>query len=112
MNSLTEAEQFVDELANDTPNLDADGPVDALPPSEEPVSDAAVGADTEGNVALQLLSDIRDLLQQLVGGDESASELPPEEDAEEGTPLDAVPEAPDEEEDEITPGGARPEPQA
>jgi hypothetical protein len=110
MNSLTEAEKFVDELAHDASSLDTDAPVDALPPSEEPVSDDAVGADTEGNVALQLLSDIRDLVQQLVGGDES--ELPPEEDAEEGTPLDAVPEAPEEEENDLTPGGARPEPQA
>lgn len=49
-----------------------------LPPSEPPVSDSAVGADTEGNVVLGLLGDIRNFLAQL------ASALVPEPETEEG----------------------------
>lgn len=36
-----------------------------MPPSEPPMSDSAVGADSEGQVALQLLGEIRDFLGQL-----------------------------------------------
>jgi hypothetical protein len=49
-----------------------------LPPSEPPVSDSAVGADSEGQVALQLLGEIRDFLGQL------ASALAPAPEPEEG----------------------------
>nr|WP_288916228.1 hypothetical protein [uncultured Pseudomonas sp.] len=49
-----------------------------LPPSEPPMSDSAVGADTEGNVVLGLLGDIRNFLAQL------ASALVPEPETEEG----------------------------
>src|SRR5208337_1444 len=80
--------------------------VESPPPSEPPVSDDAVGADTEGNVVLQLLADIKDLLSQLVGAEEGEGEfgpegeLPPGEGSEEDRiPVDAIPE-PDEDEDE------------
>lgn len=87
--------------SGDEPSMD--GP----PPSEPPVSDEAVGADTEGNVALQLLSDIRDLLNELVhGGEEGAPgeeggepPLPPGEEGAEDSPVDAVP-MPDEEDED------------
>lgn len=102
--------EIAGEMATDT--------VDAPPPSEPPVSDTAVGADTEGNVVLQLLADIKDLLSQLVGveGAEEMGEFGPEGEmppggpgeefgppgeGEEGEeiPVDAIPE-PDEEDEE------------
>ena len=93
-------------------NIDAEAP----PPSEPPVEDTAIGADTEGNVVLQLLADIRKFLAMLVGAEENEGELPPgeeEELADEGEappmppedggedsgPVDAIPE-PDEEDEE------------
>jgi intein/homing endonuclease len=52
-------------------------------PIEPPVSDSAIGASTEDNVALGLLREIRDLLADLVadtgGAPEEAPELPDEE---------------------------------
>lgn len=99
--------EIAGEMATDT--------VDAPPPSEPPVSDDAIGADTEGNVVLTLLGQIKDLLARLVGaeegegegefgpsgemppGAEDGMEFPPEEG--EDIPVDALPE-PDEEEDE------------
>jgi hypothetical protein len=47
-----------------------------LPPSEPPVSDSAVGADSQGSAALGLLREIRDFLGQL------ASALVPQEEPE------------------------------
>lgn len=124
MNDLAEAQRLVEELEQD----ELDGPggpggapggppddfaVDGPPPSEPPVSDTAIDADTEGNVALQLLADIRNLLAQLVGGDES-TDLPPPGEGEEGEEdaVDAIPEAPEEEEDEEGAPGARMAPPA
>ena len=73
-------------------------------PIEPPVSDTAVGASTEDNVALGLLREIRDLLAELASdeGDEAgeAPELPPEEGGE--TP--GSDEAAGEEKDEFKPG--------
>ena len=61
-------------------------------PVEPPVSDSALGASTEDNVALSLLREIRDLLAEISnekagkpGEDEELPELPPEgEEGEEG----------------------------
>jgi len=121
---LSEAKNLIQEIADEikTPSEvaldlgDEGGGPDLetadLPPSEPPISDDAVGADTEGNVVLQLLSDIRDLLGELVHGGEiegelegelPGGELPPGEFPPEGEggdiAADAIPE-PDEEEAE------------
>ena len=122
-NQLNEALVLVeeleqDEMSNPTPmggGGDVEAPAaDVPPPSEPPVDDEAVGADTEGNVALELLSQIRDLLATLVGGgEEGAPEdgegaeggaLPPGEGGEggegESAAIDAIPEVPDDEKDD------------
>ena len=87
--------EIAGEMATDT--------MDAPPPSEPPVDDTAIGADTEGNVVLQLLGDIKELLAQLVGlengEEEIAGELPPEGEEEEMA-VDAIPEVPEEEREE------------
>jgi hypothetical protein len=98
--------------AGDEP-LDDDPNADALPPSEPPVSDTAVGADTEGQVVLGLLADIKDLLGQLVAvqapeeieGDEAGEEGDENEPLEdEDGAVDANPESPDEDETDQRPG--------
>ncbi len=68
------------------------------PPGEPPVSDSAVGANTEGNMALQLLTDIKDLLTQLLSAEEGeeAGEGEPEL-PEEGAAVDALPNVGDDE---------------
>ena len=111
MKALSEAIRLIEEIEHDeveTPSAIAGemAAVESPPPSEPPVSDDAVGADTEGNVVLQLLADIKDLLSQLVGAEEGEGEfgpegeLPPGEGSEEDRiPVDAIPE-PDEDEDE------------
>jgi hypothetical protein len=58
------------------------GPGGDLPPSEPPMSDGAVGADTEGATALNLLREIRDFLGQLA----SVIVPQPEAEAEAGGP--------------------------
>lgn len=68
--------EFGGDAGLDMPGGEGDG-LD-LPPSEPPVSDSAVGADTEGNVVLSLLGDIRNFLAQL------ASAIVPEPETEEG----------------------------
>jgi hypothetical protein len=139
--SLTEARKLIaemeqDELDQPTPNAGAP-PVDAappmddmppgggddLPPSEPPVSDDAIGADTEGNVFLQILSDIRDFLAVIAGVDGAGEEgpegpegpggppLPDEGEDEDKSAVDAIPEPPeDEDEDEEAQGGTAPRP--
>lgn len=88
---LVEAIRLVEALEDETSQLiaepdapDAAGlgnPVDDavaapdLPPSEPPISDTALGSDTEGESALELLSQMRDSLQQLA----TALAPPPEE---------------------------------
>jgi hypothetical protein len=91
---------------------DIDVAAEAPPPSEPPVDDSAIGADTQGNIVLDLLADIRDFLAQLVGADEEGAmpgepgeegEMPPVPDeGEEGEdgPVAAIPEPPEEEEEE------------
>jgi len=116
MNSLAQAQKIVEELedqfgaeAADTAPPGADDmAIDVPPPSEEPISDEAVGADTEGNVVIGLLSDIRDLLAQVVGVEgEPGDDMPPgaggppgEGEPGEEEAIDAIPEPPDEGEDE------------
>lgn len=75
-----------------------DGPVGEpggdLPPSEPPMSDSAIGADTEGATALGLLRDISQSLKQLSGalvpdqGPEAGGDLPP---GEGGAPMEDGP---------------------
>ena len=97
MSQLTEAVKLIEELeveekefqeSPDAALLDqATGPeaLDALPePTEPPISDAAIGADTEGETALGLLRQSRDLLAQLV------SAVAPEPEAAEAGAEDAV----------------------
>jgi len=92
---LTEAIKIVEDAAVD------------LPPSEPPVSDTAVGADTQGNVVVQLLTDIKDLMGQLV--DLEAGE----EAAEGGEDLETAVEVPEpdvEGEEDLAAPAARPMP--
>jgi hypothetical protein len=100
MTKLQEAIKIVEEVEQDelSAPVGGDVAVDVPPPSEPPVSDDAVGADTEGNIALQLLTDIKDLLSELVSleGDEAAEEGEPDLGDEE-RPVDALP-MPDEDE--------------
>jgi hypothetical protein len=139
MSKLNEALKLIEEIEQD--QLEAPSEIagsgemgmDAPPPSEPPVSDEAVGADTEGNVVLQLLADIKDLLAQLVGAEEGEGELGPggpgelgpeggfgpEDDlgseggpvpppGEEDIPVDAIPEPDEEDEDEEEEGEKMP----
>ena len=82
------ARRLVIEMGDELGGLDDVGemppPSGASMPMEPPVSDSAVGASTEDNVALGLLREIRDLLADLAaheaaeeGGE--APELPGEE---------------------------------
>lgn len=85
MSDLKQALRIVEELEDEasTTFLDAGGATDGgeyaapdLPPSEPPVSDSALGADTEGESALALLRQMRDSLQQL-----ATALAPPPDDA-------------------------------
>jgi hypothetical protein len=86
---INDARKLVEELEDDIEGIGGGPEPDDMPPAsgetmpmEPPVSDSAVGASTEDNVALGLLREIRDLLADLVS----------EEGAEEGE----VPEMPEE----------------
>lgn len=92
---LTEAIKLIEEIEDDFmpkgPGADVMGapedsmggdPLGSEMPSEPPIEDSALGADTEGETALGLLTQIKNLLQQLVSGSpdaEAAPELPPAE---------------------------------
>jgi hypothetical protein len=73
---------------------------------EPPVSDSAIGAETEDNVALGLLREIRDLLSQLASSEAAEAEAPPEipEGGEEGLPGEGEPEDRQDQEDDYKPG--------
>ena len=102
------------EIAGDMADTGGAAPPPELPPSEPPVDDAAVGADSEANLVIQLLADIRHFLGILAGEEDVEGEegmegpggpggempLPGEEGEEEGGPIDAIPEAPEGEEEE------------
>lgn len=103
--NLNEAIQVVEKLRDEVAvaaPLKTASAADALPPSETPTSDAAVGADTEGNVVLQLLTDIKNLLSALVAAETDSSEEEPsaEEPEDEEAGLDAIPEPPEPDETE------------
>ena len=80
MSNLNEAIKLVHEMEDDLLNggaADAAGTgpetgagafdmAEPLEPSEPPVSDMAIGADTEGDTALGLLRQMKDLLTQIV----------------------------------------------
>ncbi len=117
---IVEMEDDLKGIEGDDSELDGLDGVDEMPPPggadmpmEPEVSDSAVGASTEDNVALGLLREIRDLLQQMVG-EEGVEDLEtpdmPEDEGEEGTEEDNLGEPPAGEEDEdVRPGGgARP----
>jgi hypothetical protein len=97
------ARKLVEEMAEELGGIDdMGGGIGDMPPAsgadmpaEPPVSDSAIGASTEDNVALGLLREIRDLLAEIAADDAmeeggGAPELPPEEEegalpGEEGT---------------------------
>lgn len=92
-------EELEDEIETGESPVGLDGGAGDFPPPEggdmpiePPVSDSAVGASTEDNVALSLLREIRDLLAELAneeaGEGGEAPELPPEGDEVEGGPGD------------------------
>ena len=95
MTSLLEAQKLVQELEDEQialGSIDGGGAADdmgagaePLEPSEPPISDTAIGADTEGETALGLLRQMRDLLAELVTG------LAPEQAGEEGIPGEGIP---------------------
>lgn len=125
MSTIAKAKQIVEELEDspipEIPEIPEVGAVDAPLPSEPPISDQAVDADTAGNVVISLLTDIRNSLQVLAG---DPGEMPPPDEEDpadqgDGVPVgdspdavDAIPEAPDEDEDEERPAGKRPSPTA
>jgi len=124
---LKEAIKLVQEMEDDildggaSPEMPGDmGPSDAEPlePSEPPISDAAIGADTEGETALSLLTQMKELLTQIAmavappeegvpgeegempPGAEGMGDMPPEPMADEETPSEEFPEGDEEEEED------------
>jgi len=106
MNTLLEAKKIVEDMEDEALQADAAagpgaGPemggdmgggmeggdmgmgadVDMLPPGEPPISDTAIGADTEGDTALGLLTQMKDLLTVLVTAVAPESEVAPEAEA-------------------------------
>lgn len=88
MSNLNEALKLVREMEDDIVSgaptgldmgaemgADQFGAEEPMEPSEPPVSDSAIGADTEGETALGLLRQMTDLLQQIT----TAVAPPPEE---------------------------------
>jgi hypothetical protein len=112
MSELTNALKLVQEMEDDM--LDGGSEFDmgapapetgpsmdmGMDPSEPPVSDSAIGADSEGDTALGLLRQMKDLLTQIAGG-----MAPPE-----GEPGHEESETPDEEAAEQALGEMPPEP--
>ena len=111
---VTDARKIVEEMADDMGDEFGGGDdIGAMPPPsggdmpmEPPVSDSAIGASTEDNVALGLLREIRDLLATLAA-DESgeggeAPELPPEDEG--GEPSEGEERAGEDEEEQFKPG--------
>lgn len=88
MNDLIEAKKLIEELEQDAlqaPEAPVGGEFDSsLEPSEPPVSDTAIGADTEGETALSLLRGIKTDLDRLA--DELAPLPEPGDEAGEGAP--------------------------
>jgi hypothetical protein len=118
--TIQEARRLINEIAGaGLPDDDEGLPDDtgAMPPPsgedmpmEPPISDSAIGASTQDNVALGLLGEIRDLLAELVGQEGAEADVPPMPDED----LDAEglgdEEGPDREDDEDFQPGKRPMP--
>jgi len=90
MSNINEALKLVEEmeadeldrLGSEAPPADFGGPDmdiggETLEPSEPPVSDSAIGADTEGETALSLLRDMKTSLQQIAAAVAPVEEMPP-----------------------------------
>jgi hypothetical protein len=85
-NALKLINELADDMEHGPEEMGPEG-IDDMPPSsgeempmEAPVSDTAVGASTEDNVALSLLREIRDLLADIKGDEEGeVPDLPGEE---------------------------------
>lgn len=83
--NLKQAIELVEEMEAD--ELASAPEPETLEPSEPPVSDSAVGADTEGDTALSLLRQMRDFLAQLataLAPEETPEDVEAEEEEEEG----------------------------
>lgn len=84
----------LDHLGSEAPPADTGGDLggETLEPSEPPVSDSAVGADTEGETALSLLRSIKLSLEQIAAAVAPVEEMPPE--GEDGMPPEGEGEIP------------------
>lgn len=114
MNPINEALKLVEEMeADEMQHLDSDPGADGLSlggadgaapgelpdPSEPPVSDSAIGADTEGDSALGLLRSMKTSLEQIAAAVAPVEELPP------GGPAGAIGGPGDAGGGELPPGG-------
>ncbi len=107
MNDLKQAIALVEEMEDELIDAGATAPGAAeappdpsLEPSEPPISDTAIGADTEGDTALGLLQQMKDLLTRIadqVAPPETEGELPPGEEGAGDLAGDMPPLPPDEE---------------
>jgi len=96
MSTINEAIKLVSEMeADELDHIDSGAPPtdmdvgsdiggDTLQPSEPPVSDSAIGADTEGDSALSLLRSMKNALEQIAAAVAPIEELPPGAEAGEG----------------------------
>ena len=127
MSDLKEAIKLVQEMEDDilggapSPEMPGEmgGPemgAEPLEPSEPPISDTAIGADTEGETALGLLQQMKELLAQIAMAVVPPEEGAPGEEGMEGAPPiegegEMPPEPPTDEEipSEETPEGSEEE---
>lgn len=88
MSNITEAIKLVEEMeADELDHIGSEAPPsdmgiediggDTLEPSEPPVSDSAIGADTEGESALSLLRSMKNSLEQIAAAVAPVEEMPP-----------------------------------
>ena len=89
MSTLNEAIKLVEEMETDElSHMDSGAPPtdmgvgsdiggDTLEPSEPPMSDSAIGADTEGESALSLLRSMKNSLEQIAAAVAPVEEMPP-----------------------------------
>jgi len=89
MSTINEAIKLVEEMeADELSHMDSGAPPtdmgvgsdiggDTLEPSEPPMSDSAIGADTEGESALSLLRSMKNSLEQIAAAVAPVEELPP-----------------------------------
>lgn len=89
MNAINEALKLVEEMeADELSHMDAGAPPtdmgigsdiggDTLEMSEPPMSDSAIGADTEGDSAISLLRSMKNSLEQIASAVAPVEEMPP-----------------------------------